>query len=93
MSGEERAMTGEPAGGRTAVTLCCGIIGYQRRRFVVATAVAGVIWAVYAFFIGRLGGRVFEDKPWAGLLLAFGVTIVISGLIEVIRRIRSARSA
>jgi len=79
-------------GGRTAVTLCCGIIGYPRRRFVVATAAAGMIWAVYAFFIGRLGGRAFEDKPWAGLLLAFGVTIAISGLIEAIRRIRSSRS-
>ena len=78
-------------GGRTAVTLCCGIVGYQRRRFVVATAVAGLIWAAYAFLIGRLGGRAIEDKPWAGLLLAFGATIAVSGLIEVIRRIRSRR--
>ncbi len=79
-------------GGRTAVTLCCGIVGYRRRRFVIATAAAGVIWACYSFFIGRLGGRAFEDKPWAGLLLAFGATAVVSGLIEVIRRIRSSRS-
>ena len=28
-------------GGRTAITLCCGIVGYQRRRFVIATAAAG----------------------------------------------------
>jgi membrane-associated protein len=41
-------------GGRTAVMLCCGIIGYQRRRFVIATAAAGLIWAAYSFFIGRL---------------------------------------
>ena len=68
------------------------LIGYQRRRFVIATAAAGLIWAAYSFFIGRLGGRAFEDKPWAGLLLAFGATIAVSGLIEVIRRIRSARS-
>ena len=79
-------------GGRTAVTLCCGMVGYQRRRFVIATAAAGAIWASYSFFIGRLGGRAFEDKPWAGLLLAFGATAVVSGLIEVIRRIRSSRS-
>ncbi len=79
-------------GGRTAVTLCCGIVGYQRRRFVIATAAAGVIWACYSFSIGRLGGRAFEDKPWAGLLLALGVTIAVSGLIEVVRRIRSRRS-
>ena len=78
-------------GGRTAVTLCCGMVGYQRRRFVVATAVAGMIWAAYSFLIGRLGGRVFEDKPWAGLLLASGATLAVSGLIEVTRRIRSRR--
>ena len=32
-------------GGRTAVTLTCGLIGYPQRRFVHATAWAGVIWA------------------------------------------------
>jgi membrane-associated protein len=75
-------------GGRTAVTLCCGLIGYPRRRYVPATAVAAVAWAAYSFFIGRLGGRAFEDKPWAGLLLSLGITLVISGLVEAFRRIR-----
>jgi len=78
-------------GGRTAVTLTCGIVGYNRRRFVIATAIAGTIWASYSFFLGRLGGRAFEDKPWAGLLLAFGAAIAVSALVEVIRRIRSRR--
>jgi membrane-associated protein len=76
-------------GGRTAVTLSCGLIGYPRRRFVPATAAAGLIRALYAFCIGRLGGKAFEDKPWAGFLVGFGVTIVLSGLVEVARRIRS----
>ena len=35
----------------------------------------------------------FEDKPWAGLLLAFGASITISALIEVIRRLWGRRSA
>lgn len=77
-------------GGRTAVTLSCGITGYPRRRFVPATAAAGLTWALYAFFLGRLGGKAFEDKPWAGFLVAFGITIVLSALIEAARRI-SAR--
>jgi membrane-associated protein len=74
-------------GGRTAVTLTCGLTGYPRRRFVAATAVAAVIWALYAFFIGRLGGQAFEDNPWAGLVIAFGASIAISALIEGIRRL------
>jgi len=72
-------------GGRTAVTLACGLISYQRRRFVIAA----VVWALYAFFAGRLGGRAFEGRPWAGLLAAFGGTVVLSALIEAARRVRS----
>jgi membrane-associated protein len=79
-------------GGRTAVMLSCGIVRYDRRRFIIATAIAGVIWASYSFFIGRLGGKAFEDKPWAGLLLALGGTLAVSGLIELVRRIRSRRA-
>jgi membrane-associated protein len=78
-------------GGRTAVTLCCGITGYPRQRFVIATAVAAVIWACYAFFLGRIGGRAFEGRPWAGFAVAFGITVVLSGLVEAIRRIRAWR--
>jgi len=74
-------------GGRTAVTLTCGLTGYPRRRFVVATAAAAVIWALYAFFIGRIGGQAFEDKPWVGLLAACGGTVAISAAVEGVRRL------
>jgi membrane-associated protein len=77
--------------GRTVVTLTCGLVGYRWRSFVIATAVAGVIWASYAFAIGRLGGRAFKDKPWAGLLLALGVVVVVSAVVEAARRIRPWR--
>jgi membrane protein DedA with SNARE-associated domain len=74
-------------GGRTAVTLTCGLVGYPRRRFTVATAVAGAIWALYAFFIGRIGGRAFEDNMWAGLAIALGASVAISAAIEGGRRL------
>jgi membrane-associated protein len=80
-------------GGRTAVTLTCGLVEYQRRRFVAATAVAAVIWALYAFLIGRIGGRAFEDNIWAGLAVAFGASIALSGVIELIRRLRGRGSS
>jgi membrane protein DedA with SNARE-associated domain len=78
-------------GGRTAVTLTCGLTGYPRRRFVAATALAAVIWALYAFFIGRLGGRAFEDNPWIGLVIAFGASIAVSAVIEAVRRLLARR--
>jgi membrane-associated protein len=73
-------------GGRTAVTLTCGLTGYPRRKFMQMTALAAVAWAGYAFGIGRLGGQAFEDRPWAALLLALGIALLISALIEVARR-------
>jgi len=78
-------------GGRTAVTLTCGIVGYSRRTFLIATALAGVIWACYAFFLGRLGGKAFEDRPWIGFLLAFGIALAASAVIELVRRIQPWR--
>jgi hypothetical protein len=42
--------------------------------------VAATVWASYAFFLGRLGGKAFEDRPWAGLLLALGLGLVCQPL-------------
>ena len=67
------------------------MVGYRRRTFIWATACAAVIWASYAFLIGRIGGRIFADRPLLGLLLALGLALVISGLIEVVRRLRPWR--
>ena len=75
-------------GGRTAVTLTCGLIGYPRRSFMLGTGLAGVLWASYAFLIGRLGGQAFEGRPWAGLLVGLGLTVLVSGVIEAARRLR-----
>jgi membrane protein DedA with SNARE-associated domain len=74
-------------GGRTAVTLCCGLIRYDWRRFAVATAVAAVVWAAYAFLAGRVGGKAFEHQPVAGFAVAFGGALAVSGLVEAIRRV------
>jgi membrane-associated protein len=74
-------------GGRTAVTLCCGLIRYSWRRFAVATAVAAVVWASYAFLAGRIGGKAFEDNPLVGFAVAFGGVLVVSGLVEATRRV------
>ena len=73
-------------GGRTAVTLTCGVTGYPRRRYLTATACAGMLWASYAFFLGRLGGQVFEGQLWIGLLLGLGLGLAVSVLIEIARR-------
>lgn len=72
-------------GGRTAVTLTCGLTGFDHRRFMGATAVAALIWATYCVAVGRFGGKTFEDNPLAALGLAFGIALAVSLLVEVIR--------
>ena len=78
-------------GGRTAVTFTCGVVGYPWRRFAVATVCAGIIWACYACCLGRLGGKAFEDRPWLGFVLAFGVAVAVSAVVELLRRTRPWR--
>src|SRR5699024_2548374 len=73
-------------GGRTAVTLTCGTTRYRRFTFVWATALAGVIWACYAFFLGRIGGKTFKEREWLGLVIAFSAALVVSALVEIARR-------
>jgi membrane protein DedA with SNARE-associated domain len=75
-------------GGRTAVTLASGLLEMPWRRFIVFDAAAGVVWASYAALLGFLGGRTFEDNPFMGLLIAFGIALLVTGLIELYRYLR-----
>jgi membrane-associated protein len=79
-------------GGRTVVTFTCGAVGYPWRRFFPVTVLSGVIWASYAFAIGRIGGRTFASKPWLGLVVALGLAFVVSLTVGVVRRLIQWRS-
>src|SRR5262245_43137054 len=81
-------------GGRTAITFSCGFTHAMRwRRFIVADICAGVLWASYAALLGYVGGKRFEDQPWKGLLLAFGIAVAASAVIELARRLRARWAA
>ncbi len=72
-------------GGRTAVTLSAGTLGYPWRRFVLFDAAAALGWALYAALLGYFGGHAFEEAPWKGLILALGIAFSVAGAIEVVR--------
>jgi membrane protein DedA with SNARE-associated domain len=78
-------------GGRTAVTLTAGMTHFPWRRFARAAVIAAVLWASYAGMLGYFGGKAFEDAPWTGLLLAFGIALFVSAATEAIRAIRRRR--
>jgi len=72
-------------GGRTAVTLACGLLEMRWRRFISFDVVAGFLWASYAALLGYVGGRTFEKNPLYGFLIAFVVALAITGAIEAYR--------
>ena len=72
-------------GGRTAITLSAGTLGFPWPRFALFDAVASVVWATYAALLGYLGGRAFEHAPWKGLALALAVAFAVTGGIELVR--------
>jgi membrane-associated protein len=78
-------------GGRTALTLSCGITHQSHRWFARWIFVAAIIWATYASMLGYAGGRAFKDDHTRAFLVAFGSAISVTVLIEVVRFIRQRR--
>jgi membrane-associated protein len=75
-------------GGRTAVTLACGLLEMRWRRFISFDVAAGLMWASYAALLGYFGGKAFEEQPWKGFVVAFVVALAITGAIELYRWLR-----
>lgn len=71
--------------GRTIVTLTCGATRRPWPKFVVATVVAGAIWATYASLLGYFGGQVLKDNHTLAFVIAFATALSVSGLIELVR--------
>lgn len=80
-------------GGRTATTIGSGMLGLPIRDFLVCDGIGSLAWAVYSTGIGLLGGRLFEDQPVLGVLTGIGLALAVSVVVEILRRIVSARSS
>ena len=75
-------------GGRTVITLSAGLLEMSWRKFIVFDVAAGLSWATYAGLLGYFGGRVFEEEPLKGFLVAFAIALAVTGGVEVYRWIR-----
>ena len=58
------------------------------RRFIVYDVLAGFVWASYAALLGYFGGKAFERQPWKGLVLAFAIALLVTGVVEGVRWLR-----
>jgi membrane protein DedA with SNARE-associated domain len=79
-------------GGRTLVTLSCGITGQPRRWFMKWSAIASVIWGLYATLLGFIGGKSFQDNHTKAFITAFSIAIVATVLVEIVRHFRTRHS-
>jgi membrane protein DedA with SNARE-associated domain len=79
-------------GGRTIVTLSCGITQQSRKWFAMWAAIAGTIWASYATLLGFIGGRAFQDNHTKAFLVAFSTAIGATVILELIRHFRKKAS-
>ena len=79
-------------GGRTIVTLSCGITGQSRRWFTKWSAIAAVIWGLYATLLGFIGGKSFEDNHTKAFVTAFSIAIVATIVVEIVRHFRSRKT-
>jgi membrane protein DedA with SNARE-associated domain len=75
-------------GGRTVTTFAAGTLDLTWRRFALYDAIAVTVWAVYAAMLGYLGGAAFREDIWKALLLGLGIAVAVTGVIELVRRVR-----
>ncbi|MFD3402205.1 DedA family protein [Kribbella sp. NPDC058693] len=73
-------------GGRTAVTLTMGSVRYPLRSFTPFAALAAISWGAYCTLVGFIGGKAFEDNPLKGVVLGIGLALLVTVIVELVRR-------
>lgn len=77
--------------GRIPVMLACLLAEMPLRRFVRGDAAACLAWAATYQLIGILGGSLFPE-PWQGVVAAVVLTVLISAVPALWRRVRGTRA-
>ncbi|MFE9448523.1 DedA family protein [Streptomyces sp. NPDC006739] len=78
--------------GRIPVMLACLMAKWPMRRFARGNLPACVAWAATYQLIGILGGSLFSE-PWEGVVAAIALTVLVSALPSLWRRIRRTTTA
>ncbi len=78
-------------GGRTAVTVTMGAVGYRLRWFSLFAGVAAVSWTLYGALLGYVGGVAFEDDPLMGVAVGLGLALSVTAVVEAVRFVQGGR--
>ncbi|RSN42545.1 DedA family protein [Actinomadura sp. WAC 06369] len=80
-------------GGRTAVTMTMGAVGYPLRSFSMFASIAAVSWALYGALLGYVGGVAFENDPIKGVAVGLGLALTVTAVVEAVRFVVRRRRA
>ena len=72
-------------GGRTILTLSCGITRQDRKWYATWIGIAATVWALYASLLGFIGGKTFEENHTLAFIVAFATAVSVTVVIEVVR--------
>lgn len=78
-------------GGRTLLTISCGLTDQPRGWFMRWVAIAVTIWACYAGILGYVFGQAFQDNHTLAFFLAFATALSVSVVLEIVRWVRERR--
>jgi membrane protein DedA with SNARE-associated domain len=78
--------------GRIPVMLACLMAKWPMRRFARGNLPACLAWAVTYQLIGILGGSLFKE-PWEGVVAAIALTVLVSAMPSLWRKMRGAAGA
>ncbi|MGW4944070.1 DedA family protein [Actinoplanes sp. NPDC004185] len=79
--------------GRYLVTITSGTVRYNYRNYVLFTIIGGTAWSAYTVLAGYVGGVLFQDNALLAFGVGVGLAVVLSGAMELIRRVSIRRSA
>lgn len=73
-------------GGRIAINLTCGIVGFSHRAFMAATVASATLWAGYSVTVGAVAGSWFRDHKLVGITVAVLLGVVLGPLVDQLLR-------
>lgn len=76
--------------GRYLATLSTGLVRYPLGKYLMFIAFATAAWSAYTALTGYLGGVLFQENTLLAMAVGVGLAFVVTGFIEVVRRMRAA---
>lgn len=76
--------------GRYLATLSTGLVRYPLGKYLMFIAFATAAWSAHTALTGYLGGVLFQENTLLAMAVGVGLAFVVTGFIEVVRRVRAA---